>query len=109
MFQYLIGKTNDAQPGRSTARSRRSIRSSCYRWRGHRISVRYDNFRVQDDRNAAPFNRERGCAFTVAYLFEFWLRHRIGFEYIIPDSHRPDRAAPDPSDDGWQLSYRFRY
>jgi hypothetical protein len=108
MFQYLIGKTNNRSgPFDNTIQAFYPLAS--YRWRGHRISVRYDNFRVQDDRHAAPFNRERGWAVTVAYLFEFWLRHRIGFEYIIPDSHRPDRAAPDPSDDGWQLSYRFRY
>ena len=89
MFQYLIGKTNNRSgPFDNTIQAFYPLAS--YRWRGHRISVRYDNFRVQDDRHAAPFNRERGWAVTVAYLFEFWLRHRIGFEYIIPDSHRPD-------------------
>ena len=108
LFQYLIGKTNNrAGPFDDTIQAFFPLAS--YRWRGHRVSVRYDNFRVQDDRHAAPFDRERGWAVTVAYLFEFWLRHRVGFEYIIVDSYRPDRAASDPSDDGWQLSYRFRY
>ncbi len=32
------------------------------------------------------------------------------FEYITVDSHRPSASQPEPSgDDGWQVSYRFRY
>lgn len=108
LFQYLIGKTN-SRSGPFDDTIQAFFPLATYRWRGHRLSVRYDNFRVQDDRGAAPFDRERGWAVTVAYLFEFWLRHRVGFEYLIVDSYRPDRAAADPSDDGWQLSYRFRY
>lgn len=108
LFQYLIGTTSSrAGPFDNTLQAFYPLAS--YRWRGHRVTARYDNFRVENDRNAAPYNRERGWAVTVAYLFEFWLRHRIGFEYVLVDSHRPDRSAPDPSDDGWQVSYRFRY
>lgn len=108
LFQYLIGKTNSrGGPFDDTVQAFYPLAS--YRWRGHRWSVRYDNFRVEDDRHAAPFDRERGWAVTVAYLFEFSLRHRVAFEYILVDSYRPDRSAPAPSDDGWQLSYRFRY
>lgn len=108
LFQYLIGTTANRTNGfNDTVQAFYPLVS--YRWRGHRLSVRYDNFRVQDDAAGAPFDRERGWAVTVAYLFEFWLRHRLAVEYVTVDSYRPDRAAPDPSDDLWQVSYRFRY
>jgi hypothetical protein len=75
---------------------------------GHRFSVRYDEFRVEDDDQGNPTG-ERGDALTAAYFLELGLRHRFGFEYIWLDSHRPSRVPPDPPQDGWQLSYRFRY
>jgi hypothetical protein len=77
-----------------------------YRWRGHRVSFRYDDFRVRDD-DGGTATDEDGSAWTVAYLFEFWLRHRVAFEYVWVDSERADAGVP--GDDGWQLSYRFRY
>ena len=108
LFQYLIGTTETrGKAFDCTVQSFYPLLT--YRWRQHRLSVRYDNFRVQDDDHAPPYARQRGNAVTVAYLFEFWLRHRLGVEYISVDSHRPNRAAPDPSDDAWQLSYRIRY
>jgi hypothetical protein len=79
-----------------------------YRYRGHRLSVRYDHFRV-DGEDAAPPTRERGNAVTTAYLFEFWLRHRVGIEYAWVDSERPRSSSPDPPDNGWQVGYRYRY
>jgi hypothetical protein len=78
-----------------------------YRYRSHRVSARYDHFRV-DDNDGAPSTEERGNAFTIAYLYEFWLRHRLAFEYVWVDSERAGNPS-DPSDNGWQLSYRFRY
>jgi len=108
LFQYMIGKTNNRAGGfDDTFQAFYPLVS--YRWRAHRVSVRYDNFRVQDDAGAAPVDRQRGWAVTAAYLYEFWLRHRIAVEYVALDSYRPDRAVPDPSDDQWQISYRFRY
>jgi hypothetical protein len=77
-----------------------------YRWREHRVSFRYDDFRVRDDDGGADTD-ETGHAYTVAYLFEFWLRHRLAFEYVWVDSDRAGTGVP--GDDGWQLSYRFRY
>jgi hypothetical protein len=77
-------------------------------YRGHRLSARYDNFRT-DDTDGSPSYRENGSAFTVGYLFEFGLSHRVGFEYMFLDSHRVMPVRADPSDGGWQLSYRFRY
>lgn len=78
-----------------------------YRYRGHRCTVRYDHFRVDDD-DSSPSTHERGNAVTVAYMFEFWLRHRVAVEYVWIDSERAGEPT-DPSDNGWQLSYRFRY
>jgi hypothetical protein len=106
LFQYLIGKTSVATPGLSSDIQALYPLVS-YRWRQHRVAFRYDDFKVQDGSAGAPNTRERGHAFTVSYLFEFWLRHRIGFEYITVDSDRVDASAP--GDDGWQVSYRFRY
>jgi hypothetical protein len=77
-------------------------------WRGHRLSARYDLFEVHD-RDGPPDSQERGDAGTFAYLFEFWLRHRIGVEYVLVRSHRDAPFRGEPSDDGWQVSYRFRY
>ena len=75
---------------------------------GHRVSVRYDEFRVEDLDQGNP-TAERGDAITAAYFFELGLRHRFGLEYIWLDSERPSRVPPEPSQDGWQVGYRFRY
>lgn len=77
-------------------------------YRNHRASVRYDAFRT-NDLDGAPFLREHGDGVTLAYFFEFGLHHRLGFEYMFLHSRRPILFRGDPSDDGWQLSYRFRY
>lgn len=77
-------------------------------YRAHRLSVRYDFFR-ENDLDGAPFYREHGDGITLAYLFEFGLHHRVGFEYIFAHSRHPSLSHSDPSDGGWQLSYRFRY
>jgi hypothetical protein len=106
LFQYMLGKTTTREDGiDSTFQALYPLVS--YRWREHRVTFRYDDFKVQDE-HSPPTTRERGHAFTVSYLFEFWLRHRIGFEYITVDSDRVG-GGPNPGDDGWQVSYRFRY
>ena len=74
-----------------------------------RLSARYDVFRVHDQDGAPRFSEERGDGVTLAYLFEFGLHHRVGFEYIFAHSHHPSFLGPDPSDDSWQLSYRYRF
>jgi hypothetical protein len=108
LFQYLIGTTQTrTNPFDSTIQAFYPLVT--YRWRQFRVTARYDNFRVEDDDGQPPDSRERGEAVTLACLFEFWLRHRLAFEYIFIDSHRPNSSSPDPSDDGWQVSYRFRY
>ncbi len=79
-----------------------------YRFGGSRLSARYDNFQVTDV-DGPPSTRESGYAVTFAYFFDFWLRHRVGFEYIYVDSERPGGDPSHMSQRGWQLSYRFRY
>lgn len=74
----------------------------------HRFTLRYDSFRVNDV-DGGNSTEERGEGVTFAYLLEVGLRHRIGFEHIWLNSRRPAAAVPEPSQDGWQLSYRFRY
>ncbi|ETX02979.1 MAG: hypothetical protein ETSY2_34420, partial [Candidatus Entotheonella gemina] len=76
--------------------------------RGHRLSARYDWFRTRDlDR--PPDYRDRGDGVTLAYLFEVGLHHRFAVEYIVVDSHHDQPFNAEPSSDGWQVSYRFRY
>jgi hypothetical protein len=77
-------------------------------YRRHRLTARYDFFRV-DDHDGGPITREHGWALTFAYLVEIGLRHRLGIEYLRITSHRPATGFNDPSDGGWQFSYRFRY
>jgi hypothetical protein len=107
VVQYLRGEARIGD--RSNDSSVRAFYALLSHHRGrHRFSVRYDEFRVEDVDQGNP-TAERGDGITAAYLVEFGLRHRIALEYIWLDSHRPSRVPPEPSQDGWQVSYRFRY
>lgn len=79
-----------------------------YFYRGNRVSLRYDNFQVNDEDGGIATD-ESGYALTFAYMYEFWLRHRVAFEYIYVDSERPGSTPVHLSQGGWQISYRFRY
>lgn len=79
-----------------------------YRHRSHRATVRYDWFRV-NDLDGGNSTSEQGDGITAGYAFEWALRHRIAVEYTWLDSKRPSSAQSERSQDGWQLSYRFRY
>jgi hypothetical protein len=76
--------------------------------RSHRMTVRYDEFRLED-LDGGNSTEERGDGITAAYAFEWGLRHRVGVEYTWLDSKRPGSTPSERSHDGWQLSYRFRY
>jgi hypothetical protein len=105
--QYMEGETNtrvDAFDG--AFRAVYALLSLDYQ--RHRLSARYDFFRT-DDHDGAPITREHGWALTFAYLVEIGLRHRLAIEYLRVTSHRPATGFDDPSDGGWQFSYRFRY
>jgi len=78
------------------------------RYKAHRFTVRYDRFRVAD-LDGGNSTRESGDAVTVAYALELGLRQRIGVEYTSLSSDRPGNALAHLSQDGWQISYRFRY
>jgi len=107
VVQYLRGKARVESPTNdSDLRAFYALGS--YRWRQHRFSLRYDEFRV-DDHDGGNDTSERGDGVTAAYFFEWGLRHRIGLEHIWLDSRRPESAPLALSSDGWQLSYRFRY
>ena len=107
LFQYLIGKTDVAHARARAAPFRRSTRSSPTAGASTASRFATTTSRSRTTSGPPPNTRERGHAFTVGYLFEFWLRHRVGFEYITVDSDRV--GVSDPGDDGWQVSYRFRY
>jgi hypothetical protein len=59
-------------------------------------------------RTAARGTDESGNAYTIAYLLELGLRHRIAAEYVWV-KQAIDRDVSDPGTNGFQVSYRFRY
>ena len=105
--QYLRGKalvrdtTND-----SKLRAFYALLSQ--RYKAHRFSVRYDEFRVED-LDGGNSTSEKGDAVTAAYAWEWGLRQRIAVEYTWLRSKRPARVPTERTHDGWQVSYRFRY
>jgi hypothetical protein len=107
LLQGLLGRTS-TQTNRFKSTFSAWFPLVSYRYRAHRLTVRYDHFRIDDD-DGPPSTRERGHAVTTAYAFEISLRHRVGVEYMWVDSERPEKSSPDPSDNQWQVSYRFRY
>jgi hypothetical protein len=71
--------------------------------------VRYDSLRVHDlDGGPNPTN-EYGHAVTGAYLVQIGLRCQVALEYIWMNSHRDVSGTLNPTPDGWQMSFRFRY
>jgi hypothetical protein len=105
--QYMEGETNtEVNAFDSAFRAVYALLSLDYR--RHRLTARYDFFRI-DDHDGPPITREHGWALAFAYLVEIGLRHRLGIEYLHVWSHRAATGFDDPSDGGWQFSYRFRY
>lgn len=73
-----------------------------------RLTLRYDSFRVRDTDGGNP-TAEHGTAWTADYSVQWGLRHRVGVEYIWLESERAAFTGILPTQDGWQLNYRFRY
>jgi hypothetical protein len=73
-----------------------------------RFTVRYDSFEIRD-LDGVPNTSDNGDAVTVSWQFQWRLRHRISFEHIWLESRRPADNFVDPTPDGWQLGYRYRY
>jgi hypothetical protein len=106
IVQYMRGEAWVREPTNDS--SLRAFYALLSHHRGrHRVSARYDEFRVHD-LDGGNITRERGDAVTAAYAYEWGLRQRIALEYTWLSSQRGN-AAPTPAQDGWQLSYRFRY
>ena len=107
VVQYLRGEAHVSTPANdSSLRAFYALIS--HQYKAHRFTIRYDEF-VVHDLDGGNSTRESGDGITAAYIYEWGLRHRIGLEYIWLDSNRPGSATPEPDQDGWQLSYRFRY
>jgi hypothetical protein len=107
VVQYLDGDAHVQTPSNdSSLRAFYALLSQ--RYRQHRFTVRYDEFHVHDLDGGNPTG-ESGHGITAAWLYEWGLRHRVGVEYLWLNSDRPASATPQPMQDGWQISYRFRY
>lgn len=105
--QYLRGKALVRSPANDSSLRAFYVLLSHHR-REHRISVRYDEFRVRDLDLGNP-TAEMGDAITLGYSYEWGLRSRVGLEYTWLESIRPVGVPLDLRQDGWQVSYRFRY
>lgn len=108
LAQYLDGTARVAAPPNSSAMSALYVLASYHRHR-QRLTARYDSFRVHDLDAGPVSTSERGHAITASYLVEFGLHSRIAFEHIWMSSHRQATGSLNPTPDGWQISYRFRY
>jgi hypothetical protein len=107
LAQYLEGKGHVAAPANDSSLSAYYGLISWHSLR-QRVSVRYDSFRL-GDLDGPPITTEDGHAWTLAYQYQLGLRHRLAAEYIWLDSRRVASAFSNPTPDGWQLSYRYRY
>ena len=107
LAQYLEGAARVHSPANDSAMSAFYVLVSYHTLR-QRVSARYDSFRVHD-LDGGPSTNEYGHAVTTSYLVELGLRSRIALEYIWMDSRREAKGWVNPTPDGWQLSYRFRY
>jgi len=108
LAQYLDGTARVAAPPNDSALSAYYVLVS-YHQHKQRLSVRFDSFRVHDLDGGPISTSERGHAVTASYLVQVGLRNRIALEHIWMSSHREATGSLNPSPDGWQISYRFRY
>jgi hypothetical protein len=79
----------------------------------HRLSLRYDDFRVMDrDDTELDDNNERGDAWMLAWRWTLSDRWQFGAEGLRIDSHRPARAmlgeAPQRRETVLQLGLQYR-
>jgi hypothetical protein len=107
LAQYLDGVARVRAPPNSSSMSAFYVLLSPH-YKQQRFSLRYDSFRVHD-LDSGPSTSEHGHAVTVSYLVQVGLRNRIALEHIWMNSHRDAIGPLNPTPDGWQISYRFRY
>lgn len=76
----------------------------------HRVSVRFDDFDIDDDDGFPNDNSEDGDGWTIAYFYSpgSW---RFGFEYSEINVSRPAafESGFDPDNDGRRLTFEIRY
>ena len=107
LAQYLDGEAYVAAPNNDSDLSAWYALVSWHHQR-QRFTVRYDSFRIRD-LDGGPNTRDNGDAVTLAWQFQWRLRHRIAFEHIWLNNRRPADGVTNPTPDGWQLGYRYRY
>jgi hypothetical protein len=108
LTQYLDGTARVHAPPNSSSMSAFYVLLSPHYGR-QRLSIRYDVFRVHDLDGGPVSTSEHGDAITASYLVQIGLRHRVAFEHIWMNSRRLANPRLNPTPDGWQISYRFRY
>jgi hypothetical protein len=108
LAQYLEGVATVRAPPNDSKLSAYYLLIS-HHFKQHRVTLRYDAFRVRDTDGGAASTGEHGHAVTASYQVQFGLRHQLAFEYVWMNSHRDTTGALNPTPDGWQLSYRFWY
>lgn len=86
-----------------------------YRRGAHRLSLRYDDFEVNDrDFIAVDDNDETGWSWAIAYLFECRENLELGAEFLRISSVRPMRGMTGTAggsavdEELWQLALRWR-
>jgi hypothetical protein len=107
LAQYLDGAARVRSPANDSALSAAYVLVSYHTLR-QRLSLRYDSFRIHD-LDGGPNTNEHGHALTTSYFVDLGLRSRVALEYIRMDSQREATGLVNPTPDGWQVSYRFRY
>ena len=107
LAQYLDGEAYVATPNNDSDLDAWYALVSWHHQR-QRFTVRYDSFRIRDE-DGLPNTRDNGDAVTVSWQFQLRLRHRIALEHIWLDNRRPADGVENPTPDGWQLGYRYRY
>ncbi|MBS0419649.1 MAG: hypothetical protein JSR66_18210 [Proteobacteria bacterium] len=108
LTQFLTGTARVAAPPNDSS-FRATYGLASYHFRQQRVSLRYDQFRVHDLDGGPTSTNEHGNAVTASYQVQFGLRHRIALEHIWMYSHRDATGSLDPTPDGWQVGYRFRF
>ncbi len=108
LVQYLEGVGRVRSPPNDSKLSAFYVLLSGHYGR-ERASIRYDSFRVHSLENVTPSTSEQGHAVTASFIAERGLHHSVAFEHIWLRSRRTASNIVDPTPDGWQLSYRFRY
>lgn len=81
----------------------------------HRLTFRYDDFKVEDTNDASSNisdDNSSGHAFTLSYMYQKSANHLIGLETLVIKSKRNGNEGfgdKDPDDNLTQVMYRFTF